>query len=109
MRNKTPIAGLAMLALGLATSACSPVWSVDPVLLDDPLGASVKHTLVAQMYDPEAAAHPDPDPVMRFDPYKANNTLQDYRLTAQQRENIRSFNVTNNTAVGGGGGGGGGQ
>ena len=98
----TALAGVTALA------GCAEVWSVDPVLLDDPLGASVRNTLVAQLYDPEAAAHPDPNPVTRFDPYKANNTLQDYRLTVLQRQNIRTFNVTNSSQFTGGGGGGGG-
>jgi hypothetical protein len=105
--------GIVVAAAGV--TGCSPVWSVDPVMLEDPLGASAKHTLVAQIYDPEAAAHPDPEPVTRFDPYKANNTLQDYRLTVLQRQNIRTFSVTNSSLFsgggtgGGGGGGGGGQ
>ncbi|WP_139557531.1 hypothetical protein [Methylotetracoccus oryzae] len=102
---------LALVAAAAGSAGCSPVWSVDPVLLDDPLGASARHTLVAQIYDPEAAAHPDPNPVTRFDGYKANNSLQDYRLTVLQRQNIRTFSVTNSSQFtgGGGGGGGGGQ
>lgn len=109
MRRELRALCVPILAGGLGMSGCSQVWTVDPVFLDDPVGASAKHTLVAQIYDPQTAAHPDRNPVTRFDPYKANNTLQDYRLTVLQRQNIRTLSVTNSSLFAGGGGGGGGQ
>lgn len=94
-----------LLAMAVGTAGCSRAWDIDPVLLDDPLGASVKHTLVAQLYDPASAEAPAPDPVRRLDPYKANNTLMTYRLTGRQLENIQTFNVSNSSVFSGGGGG----
>lgn len=98
------------LLLPALLAGCSGVWSVDPVMLKEPLGASVKHMLVAQYYDPVAAAYPDPEPVTRLDGYRANNALQAYRLTTGQQTHLTVPNYSLSVGgLGGAQGGGGGQ
>lgn len=107
MNESSGFERIAPIGMALCLAGCSSAWSVDPVMLKQPLGASVRHTLVAQLYDPYAAAYPDPEPVRRFDGYRANNTLQGYRLTSGQATHLSVPNYS--LSVGNVGGGGGGQ
>lgn len=53
--------------------------TADPLRVEEDFGNSVHQMVQGQIYDPNAALFPDPEPPMTLDGIKAGNSLEAYR------------------------------
>ncbi|MBT8079040.1 MAG: hypothetical protein KJO31_10740 [Gammaproteobacteria bacterium] len=68
-----------MAVLALVASMMTAVGCASSSRTEIEYGKAVKQVTAAQVYDPSAAANPDPAAVLGGDPDRLNNSLEGYR------------------------------
>ena len=76
----------AAIGMALGLSGCI----IDPTHVEDDFGNSVRQMVAAQIYDPEAATMPDPEPPLLVDGVAASQSVIGYREDAKREDRTAS-------------------